>query len=105
MLATSVLGALALSSSGVQTATDLGPELIFGAAAGPRSMVAHKMADFAASDGAVCLDGTPGMFFFAPAANDADTANWEIYFQGGGWCYEEQDCWNRAKGNIGSSKG
>ena len=79
---------------------DVGPELQFGDA-GP--MRAHVMKDMADSLGAVCLDGSPGAFFFSPAADAANANNWQIYFQGGGWCYEEQDCWNRAKSHIGTS--
>ena len=55
--------------------------------------------------GAVCLDGTPGGFYFSPATNNANKDNWQIYFQGGGWCYDELDCWGRSNGNLGSSKG
>ena len=32
--------------------------------------------------GAVCLDGTPGGFYFSPATNNANKDNWQIYFQG-----------------------
>jgi len=68
-------------------------------------MIAHKTADFAASDYAVCLDGSPGMFYFAPARDAPNPNNWEIYFQGGGWCYDKADCAARAYGNLGSSTG
>ena len=60
---------------------DVGPELQFGAT-GP--MVAHVMKDMADALGAVCLDGSPGAFFFSPAADAANANNWQIYFQGGG---------------------
>eukprot|EP00656_Telonema_subtile_P016622 TRINITY_DN18798_c0_g1_i2.p1 TRINITY_DN18798_c0_g1~~TRINITY_DN18798_c0_g1_i2.p1 ORF type:complete len:275 (+),score=58.94 TRINITY_DN18798_c0_g1_i2:95-919(+) len=100
---------LLLISLAIATASlpsDLGPELEFQHSRIPTvqgAMVAHVMKDFAASDGAVCLDGSPGAFFFSPAANASNTNNWQIYFQGGGWCYEEQDCWNRTKTKYGSS--
>ena len=35
--------------------------------------------------GAVCLDGTPGGFYFSAATNAANKDDWQIYFQGGGW--------------------
>jgi hypothetical protein len=57
-----------------------------------------------AQSGAVCLDGTPGGFYFSPATNPANSNKWQIYFQGGGWCYDEIDCWGRSSGNLGSSK-
>ena len=42
--------------------------------------------------GAVCLDGTDAGFYFAPAANKSNANDWQIYFEGGGWCYDEEDC-------------
>jgi hypothetical protein len=33
-----------------------------------------------------------------------DTNNWQLYFQGGGWCYDEMDCWGRSNTGLGSSK-
>ncbi|EGD72141.1 hypothetical protein PTSG_00161 [Salpingoeca rosetta] len=55
-------------------------------------------------DGVVCLDGTAAGYYFAPAANSSTATKWQIYFQGGGWCYDEQDCWGRSKTDLGSSK-
>eukprot|EP00294_Goniomonas_avonlea_P008479 CAMPEP_0114555252 /NCGR_PEP_ID=MMETSP0114-20121206/8651_1 /TAXON_ID=31324 /ORGANISM="Goniomonas sp, Strain m" /LENGTH=419 /DNA_ID=CAMNT_0001740367 /DNA_START=11 /DNA_END=1270 /DNA_ORIENTATION=- len=69
-------------------------------------MKLHLMPDMATNYGAVCLDGTPAGFYFAPAWGDAANANnWQIYFQGGGWCYDEMDCLGRSKGSLGSSTG
>jgi len=52
------------------------------------------------TSGAVCLDGSPGGYFI-----DRNTStDWVIYFQGGGWCYEEHDCATRAQTLLGSSK-
>ena len=56
------------------------------------------------STGAVCLDGTPAGFYYSPAANAGASKSWQIYFQGGGWCYDEMDCYGRSKNNLGSSK-
>jgi hypothetical protein len=81
MLSATVLWSTAVAASFPEMS--LGPEVKLDAA-GPRSMIAHKMPDFAEQDGAVCLDGSPGMFYFAPAADAANANNWEIYFQGGG---------------------
>jgi len=52
---------------------------------------------------AKCLDGTTGGYYVArgrPGNN-----KWVFYFQGGGWCYQEQDCYSRALfgGSLGSS--
>ena len=56
------------------------------------------------SSGAVCLDGTPGGFYFSAASSAEHAKDWQIYFQGGGWCYDEEDCWGRSSTNLGSSK-
>ena len=34
----------------------------------------------------------------------ADTDKWVLYFKGGGWCYNEKTCAQRAKTSIGSAK-
>jgi len=57
------------------------------------------------TSGAVCLDGTPGGFYFSAATDPKNRNDWQIYFQGGGWCYDEEDCWGRSNGNLGSSTG
>ena len=54
---------------------------------------------------ALCLDGTPGGFYFAPATNPAHNHSWHIHIEGGGWCYTLEDCWLRSKEGLGSSKG
>mmetsp|Transcript_81905 Transcript_81905/g.155512 ORF Transcript_81905/g.155512 Transcript_81905/m.155512 type:complete len:461 (-) Transcript_81905:140-1522(-) len=56
--------------------------------------------------GAVCLDGSDAAFYFSPASNADNTNNWQIHFQGGGWCYDEIDCWGRSsQPGLGTSKG
>ena len=53
--------------------------------------------------GAVCLDGSDAGFYFSPASDAAFNSSWQIYFEGGGWCYDELDCWERSFNNLGSS--
>jgi len=53
---------------------------------------------------AVCLDGSPGAFYFKPAAAGFETS-WEFYLEGGGWCWSVADCAGRALGGLGSSNG
>ena len=60
--------------------------------------------DAASADGAVCLDGTAAGFYYSNATADVDSKSWEIYFQGGGWCYDKEDCWGRSSTGLGSSK-
>eukprot|EP00045_Choanoeca_perplexa_P001990 m.22552 g.22552 ORF g.22552 m.22552 type:complete len:416 (-) comp11266_c0_seq1:74-1321(-) len=55
-------------------------------------------------DGVMCLDGSPAGFYYSPATSSEYADKWQIYFQGGGWCYEEYDCLERSKGRLGSSK-
>jgi hypothetical protein len=43
--------------------------------------------------GGLCLDGTPGAFGFLKGE---DPSRWMIHLQGGGWCFTNSDCANRA---------
>lgn len=52
------------------------------------------------STGASCLDGSPYAFYLA--ANRSST-RWSIYFRGGGWCYNETLCEDRAYSKLGTS--
>jgi hypothetical protein len=54
----------------------------------------------AAQKGAVCLDGSPGGFYFRKGT----TNNWIVFHQGGGWCSSDQDCLSRSQTALGSSK-
>ena len=63
----------------------------------------HLMTDKVAG-GAVCLDGSPGGFYFGKGS-DSHTKDWVIYFAGGGWCYNERDCLHRSYTGFGSSSG
>eukprot|EP00039_Didymoeca_costata_P023280 m.6562 g.6562 ORF g.6562 m.6562 type:complete len:403 (-) comp3550_c0_seq1:165-1373(-) len=54
---------------------------------------------------AYCLDGTPGAFYFTPAATEEDKNNWVLSFQGGGACTSLKACEGAAGGKRGSSKG
>ena len=50
---------------------------------------------------ALCLDGSPGAYYLRIVNGSRD---WTFYFEGGGWCYDEQDCYGRSNGSLGSSK-
>ena len=50
---------------------------------------------------AVCLDGTPGAFYVQ--LSESGSTAWQLYFEGGGWCYDLDECSSRATGNMGSS--
>eukprot|EP01059_Diplonema_ambulator_P007236 TRINITY_DN16728_c0_g1_i1.p1 TRINITY_DN16728_c0_g1~~TRINITY_DN16728_c0_g1_i1.p1 ORF type:complete len:443 (+),score=93.28 TRINITY_DN16728_c0_g1_i1:145-1329(+) len=52
----------------------------------------------------MCLDGTPTGFNYKITNNASHAGDWMIYFQGGGWCYDEMDCLGRTSSIVGSSK-
>jgi len=53
--------------------------------------------------GAACLDGTaPG--YYAEKGVGANVTRWVVHAQGGGWCWNEEECLERSKINLGSSK-
>jgi len=39
----------------------------------------------------LCLDGTPGAYYI----HNNGGSKWQLYFEGGGWCYNDKDCFNR----------
>eukprot|EP00747_Dinoflagellata_sp_TGD_P219245 gnl/TRDRNA2_/TRDRNA2_91395_c0_seq1.p1 gnl/TRDRNA2_/TRDRNA2_91395_c0~~gnl/TRDRNA2_/TRDRNA2_91395_c0_seq1.p1 ORF type:complete len:456 (+),score=34.85 gnl/TRDRNA2_/TRDRNA2_91395_c0_seq1:61-1428(+) len=60
-------------------------------------MQLHVMSDKGLKGmGAVCLDGSDAAFYFSPASDPKNANDWQIHFQGGGWCYDETDCWGRS---------
>lgn len=64
----------------------------------------------AASKGAVCLDGSPGGYYWREGKG-ADRDKFLLVFNGGGWCVGNStangklNCASRATGKLGSSKG
>jgi len=53
--------------------------------------------------GAVCLDGSPGIYFFKEAASDANKTKWIFHFLGGGMCMSDEECLLRTQTLVGSS--
>eukprot|EP00040_Diaphanoeca_grandis_P002454 m.21715 g.21715 ORF g.21715 m.21715 type:complete len:432 (-) comp13512_c0_seq1:1662-2957(-) len=51
-----------------------------------------------------CLDGSQYGFYFNPSASGNST-KWTISIEGGGWCYDEDECYSRSLMSLGSSKG
>ena len=84
-----ITGALLASSSATQSNATLRDD----------GFSLHLLAD----PKALCLDGSPGGFYFRPGvAQGAST--WLLEMEGGGWCTSVSDCQGRAKTAIGSSK-
>ena len=52
------------------------------------------------STGAACLDGSPYAFYIA---RNRSSTRWTLYFRGGGWCYNESLCEDRAVSKLGTS--
>merc|ERR1719309_1118772 len=55
----------------------------------------------AAVHGAVCLDGSTPIFYYSKGR---DATKYVLMFEGGGWCYDESDCWSRQRSRRGSTK-
>ena len=57
-----------------------------------------------AARGSACLDGSPYGYYFRKATSTSGSTRWTVYMQGGGWCYDEASCADRAQTRLGSSK-
>lgn len=64
----------------------------------PKKVVLHA----AAQTGAVCLDGSPALYYLRPGVG-AGASKWLIYHEGGAWCYSLEDCLERSRKRLGSS--
>ena len=53
-------------------------------------------------DHAACLDGSAPLYYHRPGTGDGKN-KWYIHHEGGGWCYNLEDCAGRAKGALGST--
>lgn len=63
-------------------------------------LVLHSVAD---STPSFCLDGTP-QAFYARRGHGSGEHKWLIFFEGGGWCYDMEQCYLRSKTESGSSR-
>ena len=61
------------------------------------------MTEKAKTDGAVCLDGSPGVFYWHPATDPKHKNDWILSFKGDGWCFDAQDCLGRSRNSFGGS--
>jgi hypothetical protein len=52
---------------------------------------------------AVCLDGTPPGYHLHKGSG-ANANNWIVFLEEGAWCHSEENCKQRSKTNLGSSK-
>jgi hypothetical protein len=64
----------------------------------------YFLEDAARTKGAVCLDGTPGLYYHREGTGSGIN-KWYIHHEGGGWCYNADDCYGRSLGYLGTTKG
>lgn len=86
-----------LASAVVSVAHSLAPPRAGAATIGGLTLVPQE------PRGAACLDGSaPG--YWVDKGVGVNASSWVLHAQGGGWCWDEQQCAARAKTSIGSSK-
>lgn len=54
------------------------------------------------SNDAVCIDGSDPVYYLRRSA--ANSLNYLVFFEGGGWCYDLAQCYIRSSNFLGSSK-
>jgi len=59
--------------------------------------------DTAKAFGAASLDGSPPGYWFTAATNASLKDTWVLFFDGGGWCFDEVHCAARSASSLGSS--
>ena len=72
---------------------------------------AIRLTDEAENDGAVCIDGTPGVYYLSKTESAESKNKWIVYFEGGGWCSGNEisnglgfdSCLDRSQTVFGSS--
>ena len=76
--------------------------LLLANSSGSNPLVLHSLS--AVDPRAVCTDGSPGAYYFAPsvATTTAAASTWIIHLEGGGWCYDKKSCAERCPtGSMG----
>lgn len=68
----------------------------------PAAMQGYSLTEAAKLDNAVCLDGTPGLYYHRPGTGGGAN-KWYIHQEGGGWCSSVDACQERSLTNLGSS--
>lgn len=53
---------------------------------------------------AKCLDGSSYRYYYCEAANAAQSKEWVIMLPGGGWCFTDEECYNRSQSSLGNSQ-
>jgi len=66
-------------------------------------MTLYLIKEAAIQNGAVCLDGTPGGYYYEPGVG-VNSTKWVFYMIGGGLCWSELECVARSQTQLGSMK-
>lgn len=64
--------------------------------------VEYRLVLLPADSGALCLDGSPGGYYWSPGTG-VNASRWIVHMEGGAWCLDQADCLKRSKSAIGSS--
>ena len=67
------------------------------------SMTRYTLSPEAVASGAVCLDGSAGIYYFKAAGSKENSTKWVFHLLGGGQCMTDAECYYRSKTLMGSS--
>lgn len=73
----------------------------FAVGAAARSAPLQLLPQDAGDASPACLDGSPYGLYFLPS--QTNSTKWTVFIDGGGWCYDEDDCYKRSKTPLGTS--
>jgi len=99
--ATSTAAVLAAPKCNPESQVDDSVTNMLGAMEGVRDAPITFLPQDKGAESPACLDGSPYGFYFAPSTTGSN--KWTISIDGGGWCYDEIDCYCRSKGRLGTS--
>ncbi len=105
MLAAVVL-TLAATAASIKTALPCGTTGTVGGLGAGVDLTRYTI-DTTKFPNAICNDGSPGVFYYAPATREEDRNKWFIFLQGGGACRDGQTCaerWCHVNTNYGMDK-
>jgi hypothetical protein len=101
-----MLASVVLATVLIQDAFSCGKPGVAGGLAAGTDMVRHTI-NTERFPNAICNDGSPAVFYFAPHTDPADRGKWIVFLQGGGGCQDGQSCaerWCSIDTNFGMDK-
>ena len=100
------LGAASHAADSISTVLPCGKQGTVGGLGAGTDLTRYAV-DTAKFPAALCNDGTPAIFYYAPSTRDEDRNKWVIFLQGGGSCNTGQKCaqrWCSVDTNYGMDK-